>query len=899
MPGPPAPPAPTGPFNPTRSHLDPAYVPVAWAASQAAGGLQGQGVKVGILDTGAQAGNPGLAGRIGSYKNYVAGADTSTQDKYGHGTQVAQILGGTATPLGSGGNPFPGGVAPASTLYVARVIGDDGASSLQYVQPAYADLLAQGVRLFNNSYGQTASINTVAGQQNNANSALVTESRWYQPAVDAGGLLVWAAGNEGQRQPSIEGGLPSLMPGLEKGWLTVVNVALDGRGAVTGLDATSNACGVAAAWCLAAPGTDYYSPVTGTAFATGAGNGTSLSAAIVTGTAALVWQQFPWMSGSNVQQTLLGTATALGDPAIYGYGLVNAAKAVNGPGRFDWGTFTASVPVATSSTFANNIAGAGGLLKMGNGSLTLAGASTYAGGTTVSQGTLTLAGSVASDVTVNAMGQLWGRGGVINANLTNSGTAGTRDGSLQVTGDYVASAMSTTVVNLGDPLRVSGTASLNNGEVKIVYGSGYAARSVEPLLIAAGGLDGSFGFLTLTGSVFVSGDLSYTPTEADITLSRASVSSVAIASYAASDHTTQQTAQHIDAALQQADLYPAASTPAQADFTAAADAFIHASSLPVAKASIDSLSGQIHASSQALTFQQAGIVDRTLANRIDGLAGGNEGGVWFQGTGANGSIARAGYASGSYTGGGAAAGYDHAIADGGVLGAALDWNRLGSHYAAQTGTSSTRSTGVSLYGGAVFGNAYASGRVGQGWIHSDIGRWALLGGGQAAISSVRADRLSSFYGETGYRFVGTDTVLTPFLGLGYDHLERGAIAERGAGGFGLLADQENYDQSHAQLGARLARDWRWSGGSASLSGYVLYQRLLGSANLGFEAAYAGAPGATFTVQGIDPARHGVWAGIGLTTRLASGWSWYANLDGQFATSGSRSRAISAGLRKSF
>lgn len=856
-------------------------------------------MKVGILDTGAQAGNPGLAGRIGSYKNYVAGADTSTQDKYGHGTQVAEILGGSATSAGSGGSVFPGGVAPASTLYVARIIGDDGSSNLQYVQPAYADLLAQGVRLFNNSYGQATSISAVAGQQNDANSALVTEARWYQPAVDAGGLLVWAAGNEGQRQPSVEGGLPALMPGLKSGWLTVVNVALDGKGAVTGLDPTSNACGVAAAWCLAAPGTDYYSPVIGTAFATGAGDGTSLSAAIVTGTAALVWQQFPWMSGSNVQQTLLGTATALGDPAIYGYGLVNAGKAVNGPGRFDWGTFSASVPAAISSTFANSIAGAGGLLKMGNGSLTLAGANTYAGGTTVSQGELALAGSVASDVTVNAMGQLWGRGGVINASLYNSGTVGTRDGALRVNGDYSASAMSTTVVNLGDPLRVTGKATLNNGEVSIVYASGYAARSVEPLLVATGGLDGSFGFLTLTGSVFVSGNLSYTATEADVTLARASVSSVAVAAYAASDHTTQQTAQHIDAALQQADQSPGAGTPAQADFAAAADAFVQVSSLPLAKASIDSLSGQIHASSQALTFQQADIVDRTLANRIDGFAANNEGGVWFQGTGANGTIARAGYASGSYSGGGAAAGYDRAVSDGVVLGAALDWNRLGSRYAAQTGTSSTRSTGVSLYGGDAVGNAYVLGRLGQSWIHSDVGRWALLGGEQAAISSDRADRMSSFYGETGYRFVGTDTVLTPFAGLGYDHLERGAIAERGAGGFGLLADQKSYDQSHAQLGARLARDWHWNGGSAALSGYVLYQRLLGGTDLGFEAAYAGAPAATFTVEGIDPARHGVWAGIGLTTQLASGWSWYANLDGQFGASGARSRAISAGLRKSF
>ena len=76
---------------------------------------------VGILDGGAQADNPALTNRITWFKDYVDPTNTAPQDPYGHGTVMAEIIGGTANADGSGGSYNYGGVAPQSLLYVARV----------------------------------------------------------------------------------------------------------------------------------------------------------------------------------------------------------------------------------------------------------------------------------------------------------------------------------------------------------------------------------------------------------------------------------------------------------------------------------------------------------------------------------------------------------------------------------------------------------------------------------------------------------------------------------------------------------------------------------------------------------------------------------------------------------
>ena len=911
-------------YNPLLAQLAPTNVFDAWVTIQSATGNQGQGVKVGILDSGAQANNPALVNRITWFQDYVDPTNTTPQDGAGHGTLMAEIIGGTANADGSGGNPFYGGVAPQSLLYIARIGDNSGNVNVALAPQALADLNAQGVKLINNSYGSTTSITGVG-----ATDPLVTQDySFFQSTATNGQLMVWAAGNEGMSQPSVEAGLPYYESSLQKNWLAVVNVSINANGQVTGLDttATSNACGVAAQWCLAAPGYAYVSPVANTPFSTGAGDGTSGAAAVVTGVAALVWQRFPFFTATNVQETLLGTATNLGSPAYYGYGLVNAAAAINGPGQLNWGVFDVTIPTGQSAIFSNNLSGSGSLQLDGTGSLSLIGqnaiggvvvnsggtifltnTNTYSGSAVINNGWLVVAGTLNANITVNQQGDLTGSSGVINGSVVNSGVVYTDNSggnwSIQINGNYTVQSTSAKFANtqilLGDPLKISGVASLNNSSLEVSLPAGYTPQTEELVLQANGGVSGSFGSLIVFSSIYAGGILSYTPTQVDVSLTQASVSAIAETSMP-SVATTQQTAQHIQTALVQANQWAASDPSSHQIFLDAAGDFLHVSSIPQAEASINSLSGQLLASSQGLTFEQAGIVNRTVADRLVDIGDGNsQQGAWFQGTSASGDIARTGYATGSYSGGGSVAGYDMKLADDFTLGVGLDWNHLGSSYNLQGGNNTSRSTGAMLYAKYTADDFYLSGRLGEDWIHSDTSRWGVLGVVPAAITSSRNDTMASAYLEAGYDAKSDAWTTTPFVSAGDEHLDRGAIAEQGAGGFGISAPSDDFNQSYAQIGARLSYRWMWSTGQLSLKGFVLYQRVLGGQNLGFTAAYAGAPNATFELEGVNSPRNTGWIGVGLNADMSKHWTWFANLDGQVAGGGTKATVFSAGARYSF
>jgi len=912
-------------YTPLRAQLDPENVPLAWVNAQSVTGNQGQGVKVGILDSGAQADNPALISRISWFKDYVDPSNATPQDTDGHGTMIAEIIGGTANANGSGGNPFYGGVAPQSSLYIARVGDSTGSVSVSLIPQALADLTAQGVKLINNSYGSSTSITAIGA----SDPKVTTRYAVFQPTIANGQLMVWAAGNEGMSQPSIEAGLPYYEPTLQNNWLAVVNVALNASGQVTGLDtaATSNACGVAAPWCLAAPGYIYVSPVANTGFSTGAGDGTSGAAAVVSGVAALVWQRFPFFSATNVQQTLLGTATNLGSPDYYGYGLVNAAAAVNGPGKLNWGVFDVNIPDPTEyGLFLNNITGTGTLQLDGSGSIALFGQNNFGGvivnggnlqvfspntftnGAIINGGYLVLDSVLTANVTINNAGGLMtgAHGGVINGNVTNTGSLSLYNSSLQINGNYIVSPVQptqgvliNTVFKAGNTLMVSGVATLgNSSEILVSVPDGYTPSAEELLIQANGGVAGTFGRLVVNGSVYISGVLSYTANQVEVALSQNSVSSVAEISMQPLA-TTQQTAQHIQTALVQANNWVSSPTAHQ-NFLDAASEFMHVNSIAQAEASINSLSGQLLASSQGLTFQQAGIVNRTVADRLVDLGDDHSTqGIWFQGTGTDGDIARSGYATGSYSGGGSVAGYDVKLAEHFALGLGLDWNRLSSHYSLQGGNNTSRSTGVMLYAKYDMGNAYLSGRFGEDWIHTDTSRWGVLGTVPAAINSSRNDRMTSAYLELGYDAKSNAWTTTPFVSAGDEYLRRGAIAEHGAGGFGITASDHGFNQGYAQVGARLGYRWTWGTGQLSLKGFALYQRVLAGRNLGFTAAYAGAPSATFELEGVNTPRNSGWIGAGLNASLNNQWSWFVNLDGQIAGGGTKATVFSAGARYRF
>ena len=95
----------------------------------------------------------------------------------------------------------------------------------------------------------------------------------------------------------------------------------------------SNRCGVAAEYCLTAPGTDLYL----TALESDENNsfyaqasGTSFAAPIVTGAIAILKGAFPYLSGAEITKLLFVTARDLGDVGVdevYGWGMLDLERA--------------------------------------------------------------------------------------------------------------------------------------------------------------------------------------------------------------------------------------------------------------------------------------------------------------------------------------------------------------------------------------------------------------------------------------------------------------------------------------------------------------------------------------------------------------------------------------------
>ena len=162
--------------------------------------------------------------------------------------------------------------------------------------------------------------------------------------------------------PELLPGLPYLFPELQDHMLAVV--AVDSSGEISFF---SNRCGVAADFCLAAPGggdanndgefdgneiiwgpsppppdaepdRDYYAGTLGTSFA----------APLVSGSLALLKQMFPTVGNHELVNRLLTTANKEGiysDSSIYGQGLLDLDRATRPVGATTVATGTTSTPL--------------------------------------------------------------------------------------------------------------------------------------------------------------------------------------------------------------------------------------------------------------------------------------------------------------------------------------------------------------------------------------------------------------------------------------------------------------------------------------------------------------------------------------------------------------------------
>jgi autotransporter-associated beta strand protein len=186
-------------------------------------------------------------------------------------------------------------------------------------------------------------------------------------------------------------------------------------------------------------------------------------------------------------------------PGLHSDGKISAGS-IAGNGRFDLNGAELTVGGNNLSTAVTGVLAGDGsltgtsLIKVGTGTLTLAGINTYTGATIVDDGALVVNGSIAasSAVTVNNGGILGGGGTVSSTTVNAGGTLaagnGTANSSLSVAGSLALQSGALYMVQINPATssfaNVSGTATLGGSTLKAVYANGRGCRFGEQCLRA-------------------------------------------------------------------------------------------------------------------------------------------------------------------------------------------------------------------------------------------------------------------------------------------------------------------------------------------------------------------------------------------------------------------------------
>ena len=304
------------------------------AAARYAEGAFGDGALVSVFDTGVKADHAELSGRVDLTRShsYFTGEMTDTD---GHGSHVAAIIAGSR----DGGGMH--GVAPGATLLAFRAISgpetERVGSYIENWEDATLRSVEAGADVINHSWtfvtseGDPVRITSLADRGAALDYFGSNLMGTFAYAAQQDLVSVYAAGNGNGGESSVTAGLPALIEELRGHWVSVV--ALDEADTIADY---SSQCGIAADWCLAAPGTEIVSAGVGSEYELR--SGTSMAAGFVSGSLALLKSNFPEITGATALQILKDTARDLGEEGVdpvYGHGAIDLETAMRPVGALN------------------------------------------------------------------------------------------------------------------------------------------------------------------------------------------------------------------------------------------------------------------------------------------------------------------------------------------------------------------------------------------------------------------------------------------------------------------------------------------------------------------------------------------------------------------------------------
>ena len=252
-------------------------------------GYDGSGVKISILDSGVDDTHPDLAGRVVAEEDFTD--DVTTDDLNGHGTHCAGIAAGG---YNAGANVT--GVALGASLMNAKVLNQSGfarpswvISGIEWSVEQNADILSMSIGWW---WGRPDGWNLVPEVVTNA--------------VDAGHVVVIAAGNEGPGEGTI--GSPAVAYGA------IAVAASDSNDAIVDFSSRGPTGDGRVGIDVAAPGYEIIAP---NAFWESQNDhvtksGTSMSCPHVAGAAALLLEADSSLTPGDVERALKNGADDLG-----------------------------------------------------------------------------------------------------------------------------------------------------------------------------------------------------------------------------------------------------------------------------------------------------------------------------------------------------------------------------------------------------------------------------------------------------------------------------------------------------------------------------------------------------------------------------------------------------------
>jgi serine protease AprX len=264
--------------------------PKVWQA-----GFKGEGIKLAIVDTGIDDTHPDFAGRIVASKSFVG---ESARDDNGHGSHVAGIAAGT----GAKSNGKYVGVAPAASLYVAKVLRADGGGLMSGVMAGIEwAVLEQKVQVVNLSLGGPGPCDGT-----DALSTLCDE------AVQQAGVVVCvAAGNSGPAAKTVGS------PGCARFVITVG--AVDDNDKMASFSSRGPTADGRIKPDLVYPGVNIVAPqAAGTSMGTVvqegyvSASGTSMATPHASGVASLMLQANPELTAEQVKTIMVAGAINIG-----------------------------------------------------------------------------------------------------------------------------------------------------------------------------------------------------------------------------------------------------------------------------------------------------------------------------------------------------------------------------------------------------------------------------------------------------------------------------------------------------------------------------------------------------------------------------------------------------------